>query len=51
MQLDTSSFSVSFTFYDQDWFVIGDDEQFDVAHANMLGKPDTIEDWDSLSDD
>ena len=51
MQLDTSSFSVSFTFYDQDWFVLGDDEEFDFAQPSMLDRVGTVDDWDSLSDE
>jgi len=53
MQLDTSSFSVSFTFYDQSWFEISanEDQELDFASPSMLDRIGDVDDWDSLSDD
>ena len=52
MELDTSTFSISYTFYDQDWFVISEeDATTQPEQPSMLDKIASFDDWDSLTDD
>ena len=52
MGLDTSTFSISYTFYDQNWFVISEeDEKAQSEQPSKLDGIATFDDWDSLTDD